>query len=67
MHCAHSSSPRHQLGCNLPYHNRCQRSTDMFSEPNDFNQIMFVAVAIIIYSVIVVLCTVIIIKTIKKG
>ena len=67
MHCAHSSPPRHQLGCNLPTLSRCQRSTDMFSAPNDFNQIMFVAVAIFVYSVIVVLCTVIILKKLKKG
>ena len=66
MHCSQSSSPRHQLGCNLPSLNRSPRSTDNYNDPNDSNQVILIISAFVIYTVVVILCTLMVSKRLKR-
>ena len=66
MHCSQSSLPRHQLGCNLPSLNRSPRSTDNYNDPNDSNQIICLVSAFVIYTVVVILCTLVVSKRLKR-
>ena len=66
MHCSQSSSPRHQLGCNLPSLNRSPRSTDNYNDPNDSNQVILIISAFVIYTVVVILCTLLVSKGLKR-
>ena len=66
MHCSQSSLPRHQLGCNLPSLNRSPRSTDNYNDPNDSNQIILIISAFVIYTVVVILCTLMVSKRLKR-
>ena len=66
MHCSQSSLPRHQLGCNLPSLNRSPRSTDDYNDPNDSNQIILIMSAFVMYTVVVILCTLMVSKGLKR-
>ena len=66
MHCSQSSLPRHQLGCNLPSLNRSPRSTDNYNDPNDSNQVILIISAFVIYTVVVILCTLMVSKRLKR-
>ena len=65
MMCAQSSIPRHQLGCNLPSIGR-RYTRSVVNLPTESSQIMLLLFFLFIYTLIIVVCTLMIIKRIRR-